>query len=633
MNRSYDNQTPEQLISRAIDTLESDIKQVLILRNGMGQTPGLAYEELERQTGQPIECLIAMEKKAIRRLRHPSVAKWIVKAVKKADDTIWQALASDDNVVYKDDLNRQFITGLPGELLIGVKCLYDNVSNWLDHHSHQNPIAWYRSEYPEKVITTTIQKVIDQKKRIPMPIPFQRFVEQLKMESRLLKQVLALSSNKISTYRGYVCQFRFRARTVRAIRIHLMFCCRHTNQILPLEQIHAEYVKTYSDDDALLADIIFSMTDNPHMFIHLGSLGWYNMMEHSVKDPNIEKKMPFHFQLPDKDKSQFFYKRPDFDSFMLDAIKDFVRKRGMVRPVEVETYLRKNYKDRINESTQIAPIVSNDLDLLQVSPTVYALRETHSRLDPQNAATKLLLTRSDLRWYIMSRHAGEPMHTFPLWTPKMEYMWSVWAQKNATNPAKNRLFQSLMAVADPNCWPVPEEERKAWLATKKWNSSYYLSHPCKHHIWTKIPPLRDLLALLIGLQELGDMNWIRVNRVAGYYLFDQHSITSLAILIAIEALQPTNHWQLPHQIGPMVKELLKTMTATFQLDPKTDWDSDVGSQLIKQLMGRISRSDLGWVSSSDLALLAKTLLGEPVEKNDEPPSTDSCLPKQLELTF
>ena len=63
MNRSYDNPTPEQLISRAMDTLEKDIKQILIFHNGMGQTPGLPYEELENQTDQPIESMIAMKKK------------------------------------------------------------------------------------------------------------------------------------------------------------------------------------------------------------------------------------------------------------------------------------------------------------------------------------------------------------------------------------------------------------------------------------------------------------------------------------------------------------------------------------------------------------------------------------------
>ena len=115
-------------------------------------------------------------------------------------------------------------------------------------------------------------------------------------------------------------------------------------------------------------------------------------MAHAFKDPHIEKKLPFHLQLPDEDKSQFFFKRPDVDSFLLNAIKDCLRKRGMVHSVEVDTYLRGKYKDRINQSTQIAPLVAGAPDLLQVAPTLYAIRETYYRLDPQNAATTLLLT-------------------------------------------------------------------------------------------------------------------------------------------------------------------------------------------------------------------------------------------------
>ena len=83
------------------------------------------------------------------------------------------------------------------------------------------------------------------------------------------------------------------------------------------------------------------------------------------------------------------------------------------------------YKDNLNQ--QIAAIVAGSHELLQVAPTVYALGETHGNLDPQSAQAEMLLTKSDLRWYVMSRHAGEPMNTFPLWTPAMESMWSRWA--------------------------------------------------------------------------------------------------------------------------------------------------------------------------------------------------------------
>ena len=249
----------------------------------------------------------------------------------------------------------------------------------------------------------------------------------------------------------------------------------------------------------------------------------------------------------------------------------------------------------------------------------------------------MLLTQSDLRWYVMSRFAGEPMNTFPLWTPVMERRWCRWAEKKATNPAKSRLFQSLMYVADPLCWPVSDDEKRSWSEIKKWNASYYLRHDCKHRIWYKIPPLRDLLAISICTCRTGGMNWIRVNRAAGYYLFDQHSVTHLAILIALGALKPTDHWQNPHQIGPAGNELLKKLMDAFQIDPNSNWDTDVGLELRRHLSDLNKNHDIGWINIEDLALLSQKLAGEPIvpHVNDaevSKPSPDP-LPKQLELPF
>ena len=75
------------------------------------------------------------------------------------------------------------------------------------------------------------------------------------------------------------------------------------------------------------------------------------------------------------------------------------------------------------------------------------------------------------------------------------------------------------------------------------------------------------------------MNWIRVNRAAGYYLFDQHSVTHLAIMIALGALKSTDHWQNPHQIGPAAEQILKKLMDAIQIDPTSNWDSDVGLEL------------------------------------------------------
>jgi hypothetical protein len=565
------------------------------------------------------------------------VAKLIVDALKKSENVIWQALANEDNVVYKDSLNQQIAACLPGDLLIGIKCVYDNVPNWLSNHAYQNRIAWYRSQYPQNVVLGVIKQLHELKDRIQFPFPVQRLAEQLNAENPLMKQALALSKNRFEIYRGYVCGLHMGARTLRAVRLHLMFFYRYPNQVLSLEQIHAEYLDTYSDDDAIPRDIFLAMGDNPHLFLKLGSFGWYSMMTAAGQDPYQQKNTSTKLHQPDQDKAQFFFKRSDIEPSLLNIIKEFVTKQGMARPKEMEAYIREKYKDRVDENTQIAPFVAGSHDLLQVAPTVYALCETHANLDPQNAQAEMLLTKSDLRWYVMSRYAGEPMNTFPLWTPDMESMWCRWAQKRATNPARSRLFQSMMYVADPRCWPVPDDEKRSWLESKKWNSSYYLRHDCKHRIWSKIPPLRDLLALSFCISRAAGMNWIRINRVVGNYLFDQHSVTHLAIMIALGALKSADHWQNPHQIGPLAEYIFKKLMDAFQIDSTSNWDSDVGLELRQHLIDIDVDQDLGWVNVEDLALLSKTLAGEllipPIDDTEESNSAPDLLPKQLELPF
>ena len=133
------------------------------------------------------------------------------------------------------------------------------------------------------------------------------------------------------------------------------------------------------------------------------------------------------------------------------------------------------------------------------------------------------------------------------------------------------------------------------------------------------------------------MNWIRVNRTAGYYLFDQHSVTHLAIMIAVGALKPTDHWQNPHQIGPQAEYIFKKLMDAFQIDSTSDWNSDVGLELRRHLLDLDGDPDLGWVNIEDLALLSKTLAGEllipSVDDTEESSPAPNILPKQLELPF
>lgn len=637
MIRERNRPTYEPMISEALRSLDDDLRHLLIMHNGYGDTPGMPFEEMAHRLDRPIQDLIEDEKAAIRRLRRPQVAQLMVEIIRMADDMIWQSLENQDGVVYKKGLKQHTENRLSGELLICIKCLYENVRNWLNHHAEKNRIAWYRSEYPKNVINGVIKQFHELEGRTRFPMPYQRIAEQMKTENRLLSLSLALSKNKFEIYRGYVCALPFGSRALRAVRLHLMFFYRYSEEFLPIEKIHTEYLDSYSDDNATARDVIFAMTDHPHMFLKIGNLYWCSIMSEAGSDPYRQKKISAKLEQPDKDKAQFFFKRPRFELSIPELIKETLKNLGMARPGEIEAHVKKKYKNRVEEGANLIPLISGSPDLLQIAPTVYALRENDGNPDPQIVQNEKLLTRSDVRWYVISRYAGEPMNLFFLWTSEMEKKWCSWAQKRATNPAKSRLFQSLMYVADPNNWLADEDEKKYWLEVKKWNGCYYLRHDCKHRIWLKIPPLRDLLILSMCTCKMGGMNWIRVNSMAGYYLFDQHSITHLALLIALRVLKPTDHWQNPHQIGPSADVIRKKLLDVFQIDARSTWDSEVGLELRSQLSTINEKQDLGWINIKDLVLLSKKLAGESVasamlDAEDANPTPD-IMSKQLELPF
>ncbi len=141
MIRERNRPTYEQMISEALRSLDDDLRHLLIMHNGYGDTPGMPFEEMAHRLDRPIQDLIEDEKAAIRRLRRPQAAQLMVEIIRMADDMIWQSLENQDGVVYKKGLKQHTENRLSGELLICIKCLYENVRNWLNHHADQNRIG------------------------------------------------------------------------------------------------------------------------------------------------------------------------------------------------------------------------------------------------------------------------------------------------------------------------------------------------------------------------------------------------------------------------------------------------------------------------------------------------------------
>ncbi len=609
--------------------------QIISLHYGLDGIAPLSLEEMSLQMGLPTETLVNDEKKAVRLLRHPTTAKLMVQAIEKADQDIWHFLSSVENVVYKQTL-AQTTTNLPGEYSIGIRCLYDTVSSWADHNAWQNKIAWFRSEFSKEILLQTSGRLKRLHKRVPLPITFQRAAQVLNIEERLVRQAVALSINRLSTYNGYIAPQPIGARKLRALRLHTIFREMRSDDVLTVQELLTEYLQKYSDDDAIARDVVFAMIDNSHMFISLGHMGWCPILHEDEKTFDPEEIVSE--EIASEELATCFYKRPKDGTSSLEVVREIVRSRGICRPIEIAEEVKAKTEVSMPNS-QIPQILAQNFDFVQVSPSVYALEETLNNLDPSTADSDALLTPADIRWYAIARYAGEPMNTFPFWTPVMEWKWCQWAEKSITNPAKTRLYRSLLFVVDPQRWPITDEEKAYWIRIKQWTGHYFLKYDSKHPLWKTSPPLMDFLALAICTCETGSMNWIKVNRTIGHYAFDQHSIIHLSLLIGLGIVLPTDHWQKSHEIGPNAGIIKSELMELVRQCKPVSWKSVYGAELLKRLRQVSAKQSIGWVSQSEFSQLLEKLDGTSTEggfilqKDDRqlPGRVSKKAPKQLNL--
>ncbi|MCK5507375.1 MAG: hypothetical protein KAI50_02510, partial [Desulfobacterales bacterium] len=149
-------------LSVAINSLDKNLRDILIFRYGIGGKRRFSSKETADSLNISIKKVSILEKKAIRKLRNPLVFKQIVKDLESMHSLIWttvsEAVSSAGEIVYKSETLPQTFDKLQGEILLGLTCQYDIPNVWLSENAHELPFAWFRSKYPEKIVSVAVNE-------------------------------------------------------------------------------------------------------------------------------------------------------------------------------------------------------------------------------------------------------------------------------------------------------------------------------------------------------------------------------------------------------------------------------------------------------------------------------------------
>jgi hypothetical protein len=79
------------------------------------------------------------------------------------------------------------------------------------------------------------------------------------------------------------------------------------------------------------------------------------------------------------------------------------------------------------------------------------------------------------------------------------------------------------------------------------------------------------------------------------------------MLVALGALEPTDHWQLPHLPGIRLAELAKELSLQLCKQGDIPWTKDHGKSLLLEIKNATRYSTLGWVEQDELEALVDLL--------------------------
>ncbi len=601
--------SPQERIWEAIRSLGEEEAQVLELLYGFGGRSCSTPEEVSRALGCPPEAVLKMETGAIRRLRHPRVLRSIVQALDDAVEEIWRALAGPDRLLFKSELRPTIEEHLPGELRVAVKVRYEAIQPWLEEHACETPRAWYCGRYSCDELLHAIARIETIHSEICLPTPLSFLSQLLEMDLELLIPAIKLADSS-SIHKGYLANSSLGIRASRTVAIHLLFASKYVHECVTPGRLAREYNLLHPDDALEPDEVETVLNANPHLFRNAGWMGWcaiglpkedLSYISSGALSPPLD---------PDGRISRHQEERSDKPSKPDPLLIRQILSEGPCHVSELDRQLEEKATGAYSPKMLTGYLKASD-DFITLAPEIFALKDHLSDPAILQSALPLLFTPGHCRLYVVFRHAGEPMDAYPLWTFMSEQRLCGWAESHV----ERKLFSSLLAVAEPQKWEAPQALRDLWSFKKRClGQHYHLALHIRKSAWKRRPALQDLFAVALYTRQWGYINWLRIEQILRPQLLqqvqDQTAVPLLALMIALNIVDPADHWQKMHPLNPEAEPLLAMMSHEFMKKGNILWEDDTGRRLMERIESGCGTTDLGWVDPGPLEILLASLRKE-----------------------
>lgn len=606
-NKAVTSESSECSIAEMLDVMLHDLApraaDILRRRSGLGGHFKETLEELGQAYGLTRERIRQVEDKALRRLRLTAISSNLKAFLQRESAALWKSITGGSGVLLADHLE-EAAGRLSSEARFAIELAWGSIDNWLSATWHGTPTAWLSDPATEILLTSMTQRVREEAKERLLPFAASSLTLS-SSEATVLESACHLAGLHFAS--GYVCVGRPRGRRLRTIRLHSMLAER-PRDIPSASHLVERYRLRFKDDPCSTRDSLIVMGDAPHLFVDVVDDQWAALTNHAEAihaSPADIVDQPIGDAEP----------ASQVDASIASTLERILERDGPLRFTELRERAMRDLLEGQSRSS-IAPVLLTSGRFGRIAPGLYGLPSQVRDVARGDLLPASMLATDQCRWFVTGLYAGCSHGDFPAWTRELELRLCQWAESANID---STLFESLLAVVEPDRWSSSKGDREYWGRIKAKRAHYWLTEP-PPPLLDSIPPLDRLLAAAMDARRRGGSNWICVNRAWSKRVDHDGAASLLAVMVASGVLKPADHWQRHHDLAPDSERVIRELAAGRMRRGVLKWDDEVGAKVRRSCRGATA---FGWVARGELLRLVDALAIDEDQPLAIEPSTPS----------
>jgi hypothetical protein len=509
-------------------------------------------------------------------------------------NTLWETLSHGSELLLPEDLEARH-RDIDPLLQLAIDVVYGDLGKWAAKSGTPFGAGWIRTDRPVEAVQSMVGAVEDHLRNLPLP----RSVGGVAEDLDTVPEDVALAvraTGRFRMFEDYIVDGIVGPQARRTVRFHKVFLEQQAENLLDFKMPRSTYRMRYPEDDAGARVFDLQMRRAPHLFSVIFDSIWLPLPDEGVS-----------FRRTGVIRYNTAGLAADL-AFDDDTIRSWLARRlrelGPSRAVDLVDQATTELSPTTPASSIQATLVLEPA-FIRLAPGIFGLEEHVAVLSAEMAVfPDAFFSPAHCRYYTMARKAGEPMSLYPGWSFGFEAQLCRWSKLHHSID----FYRSLLSVAAPENWPVSDEERTAWAQMKSVYSRYEFDSVHASIDEVTLPDENHVLAALAVLGTLGGLSWISVNRTAHRRLDSSHAVAGLALLVALNALKPTQQWQDRHLPGRDHSAVFARMASERSRTGVPSWSKGNLRPLLEEALFRLPDRNLGWLDQSEAQKLILGLL-------------------------